>query len=76
LHGEESDNVDEKGYTDFSEFVGKQLSVWRHSMKALSKNEAITSSSPLPFALITAHDEQGRPNVIGLSWVTITSWDP
>lgn len=45
-------------------------------MKELSKNEAITLSSPLPFALITANDENGRPNAIGVSWVSITSWEP
>jgi flavin reductase (DIM6/NTAB) family NADH-FMN oxidoreductase RutF len=45
-------------------------------MKELSKNEAIILSSPLPFALITANDENDRPNAIGVSWVTITSWDP
>ncbi len=45
-------------------------------MKELSKNEAITLSSPLPFVLVTAIDENERPNAIGVSWVTITSWDP
>jgi flavin reductase (DIM6/NTAB) family NADH-FMN oxidoreductase RutF len=45
-------------------------------MKELSKNEAITLSSPLPFALVTSNDENGRPNAIGVSWVTISSWDP
>ncbi len=45
-------------------------------MKEISKNDAITMSSPLPFALITSTDEKGRPNAIGLSWVTITSWEP
>ncbi len=45
-------------------------------MKEISKNEAINLSSPLPFVLVTANDENNRPNVIGVSWVTITSWDP
>lgn len=45
-------------------------------MKELSKNEAIIQSSPLPFVLVTSIDENERPNVIGVSWVTITSWDP
>ncbi len=45
-------------------------------MKKLSKNEAINLSSPLPFVLITANDEHDRPNAIGISWVTICSWDP
>jgi len=45
-------------------------------MMEISKNEAITMSSPLPFVLVTSTDEQERHNVIGLSWVTITSWEP
>ena len=45
-------------------------------MKELSRNEAITLSSPLPFVLVTALDERGRPNAIGVSWVTICSWKP
>ena len=45
-------------------------------MREISKNDAITLSSPLPFALITSTDEQGKPNTIGLSWITITSWEP
>jgi flavin reductase (DIM6/NTAB) family NADH-FMN oxidoreductase RutF len=45
-------------------------------MKELSKNEAIILSSPLPFVLVTALDENDRPNAIGISWVTITSWNP
>ena len=45
-------------------------------MKELSKDEAITLCSPLPFVLVTANDEHDRPNAIGVSWVTITSWDP
>ena len=45
-------------------------------MKELSQNEAISFCSPLPFVLVTANDENDRPNAIGLSWVTITSWSP
>ncbi len=45
-------------------------------MKELKQNEAVTLSSPLPFALVTANDENDRPNIIGISWVTITSWKP
>ena len=45
-------------------------------IKELSKNEAIILSSPLPFVLVTSIDENKRPNAIGVSWVTITSWDP
>jgi flavin reductase (DIM6/NTAB) family NADH-FMN oxidoreductase RutF len=44
--------------------------------KEISKNEAIILSSPLPFVLVTSIDENKRPNIIGVSWVTITSWDP
>lgn len=45
-------------------------------MKELSQNEAVSLCSPLPFVLVTANDENDRPNAIGLSWVTITSWSP
>jgi flavin reductase (DIM6/NTAB) family NADH-FMN oxidoreductase RutF len=45
-------------------------------MKELKQNEAVTLSSPLPFVLVTANDENDRPNIIGISWVTITSWNP
>lgn len=45
-------------------------------MKELSKDEAISLCSPLPFVLVTAVDDKGRPNAIGVSWVSITSWEP
>lgn len=45
-------------------------------MKELSKDEAIALCSPLPFVLVTAVDDKGRANAIGVSWVTISSWDP
>jgi flavin reductase (DIM6/NTAB) family NADH-FMN oxidoreductase RutF len=45
-------------------------------MKELSRNEAITLSSPLPFVLVSVLDEKGKPNAIGVSWVTICSWSP
>jgi flavin reductase (DIM6/NTAB) family NADH-FMN oxidoreductase RutF len=45
-------------------------------MKEITKNEAITLSSPLPFALISVTDKNGSPNAIGVSWVSICSWDP
>ena len=47
-----------------------------NKMKKLTKNDAITLSSPLPFALITAIDQREKANAIGLSWVTICSWEP
>jgi flavin reductase (DIM6/NTAB) family NADH-FMN oxidoreductase RutF len=45
-------------------------------MQQLSRNDAITLSSPLPFALVTALDDNGRANAIGVSWVTVCSWSP
>jgi flavin reductase (DIM6/NTAB) family NADH-FMN oxidoreductase RutF len=45
-------------------------------MEELSKDEAISLCSPLPFVLVTALDDKERPNAIGVSWVTISSWDP
>jgi flavin reductase (DIM6/NTAB) family NADH-FMN oxidoreductase RutF len=45
-------------------------------MRELARNDAITLSSPLPFVLVTALDDRGRPNAIGVSWVSICSWKP
>jgi len=45
-------------------------------MKEISWNEAIELGSPYPYALATTIDKNGRPNVIGLAWWTITSWEP
>ncbi len=45
-------------------------------MQELTKNQAITLASPLPFVLVSALDEAGKPNAIGVSWVTFTSFDP
>lgn len=45
-------------------------------MSELSKTEAITLASPLPFALVTSMGQDAKANVIGVSWVTITSWEP
>jgi flavin reductase (DIM6/NTAB) family NADH-FMN oxidoreductase RutF len=45
-------------------------------MQELTKNQTITLASPLPFVLVSALDEAGKPNAIGVSWVTFTSWDP
>ena len=45
-------------------------------MQEISWNEAIELSSPYPYTLATALDRNGKPNVIGLAWWTITSWEP
>jgi flavin reductase (DIM6/NTAB) family NADH-FMN oxidoreductase RutF len=39
-------------------------------------NDAITIASPHPYVLATSVDAKGKPNIIGLAWWTICSWDP
>ena len=45
-------------------------------MKEITWNEAIELGSPYPYTLITTVDRDGKPNIMGLSWWTITSWEP
>jgi flavin reductase (DIM6/NTAB) family NADH-FMN oxidoreductase RutF len=45
-------------------------------MKEISWNEAIELGSPHPYALATTMGKDGRPNIIGLGWWTIVSWEP
>ena len=45
-------------------------------MKTLTEGEAVALSAPLPYALITSLDKNGRPNAMGASWVTRSSFDP
>jgi flavin reductase (DIM6/NTAB) family NADH-FMN oxidoreductase RutF len=42
----------------------------------MSWDEAITRSSPHPYALAVSVDPQGKPNAIGLGWWTVCSWEP
>lgn len=46
------------------------------SLKEISWNEALELASPYPYTLVTTVSKKGNPNIIGLSWWTITSWAP
>ena len=45
-------------------------------MKTITEGEAIELASPLPVALVTSLDKNGRPNALAVAWVTRTSFDP
>ncbi len=45
-------------------------------MKQLTAGEGMRLISPLPYAVVTCLDPDGRPNAIGVSWLTITSIEP
>lgn len=45
-------------------------------MKEISWNKAIELGSPYPYVLVTTISDKGRPNIIGISWWTIVSWNP
>ncbi len=45
-------------------------------MKKLSENEAFARSAPMVYTVVTCQDESGKPNALGVSWVTRTSFEP
>ncbi len=45
-------------------------------MKEISWNEAIELGSPYPYTLVVTLDKEGKPDIMGVSWWTICSWDP
>ena len=45
-------------------------------MQNLKESEAIALSAPLPYALVTSIDKNGRPNAMGIAWATRTSFNP
>ncbi len=45
-------------------------------MKTLTENEAFALVSPCPFTLLTSLNQQKKPYVMGISWVTRTSLNP
>lgn len=45
-------------------------------MKEFDRHEAFELASPFPYALAITLDRRERPNIIGLSWWTFTSWNP
>lgn len=45
-------------------------------MKILNESEAVALSAPFVYTLISSLDREGRPNVMGASWATRTSFQP
>lgn len=45
-------------------------------MDEIDPNLGFSMVSPLPYILITSVDNEGRPNVMGASWVTKLSFEP
>ncbi len=45
-------------------------------MKTLTPGEAFARSAPMVYTVVTCLDEMDRPNALGVSWVTRTSWSP
>jgi flavin reductase (DIM6/NTAB) family NADH-FMN oxidoreductase RutF len=45
-------------------------------LKEIKWSDAITIASPHPYVLGACMDAEGKPNIIGLAWWTICSWDP
>jgi flavin reductase (DIM6/NTAB) family NADH-FMN oxidoreductase RutF len=45
-------------------------------MKTLTPEEAFARSAPMVYTVVTCLDELGKPNALGVSWVTRTSRDP
>ncbi|HTY14468.1 MAG TPA: flavin reductase family protein [Methanoregulaceae archaeon] len=45
-------------------------------MKTLSPDDAFARSAPMVYTVVTCLDELGKPNALGVSWVTRASWSP
>jgi flavin reductase (DIM6/NTAB) family NADH-FMN oxidoreductase RutF len=45
-------------------------------METLSQDDAFARSAPMVYTVVTSVDEQGKPNALGVSWVTRTSFEP
>jgi len=45
-------------------------------MQTLTHNEGAALAAPMIYSLVTSLDTNGRPNALGVSWVTRTSLDP
>ncbi|HYA32376.1 MAG TPA: flavin reductase family protein [Candidatus Bathyarchaeia archaeon] len=45
-------------------------------MQTVTPKEAAVLSAPMIYSLVTSLDVNGKPNVLGVSWVTRTSFDP
>jgi flavin reductase (DIM6/NTAB) family NADH-FMN oxidoreductase RutF len=45
-------------------------------MEPLDVDSAISLAAPLPYALVTSVDGEGRPNAMGVAWITRVSFSP
>jgi flavin reductase (DIM6/NTAB) family NADH-FMN oxidoreductase RutF len=45
-------------------------------MREVDRHEAFELASPFPYVLVVTLDKRERPNIIGISWWSFTSWDP
>ncbi|HWQ18286.1 MAG TPA: flavin reductase family protein [Methanotrichaceae archaeon] len=45
-------------------------------MKTLTESEAVALCEPMPYALVTSLDRNGRANALGVAWVTRASFSP
>jgi flavin reductase (DIM6/NTAB) family NADH-FMN oxidoreductase RutF len=45
-------------------------------MQTLTPNEGGVLAAPMIYSLVTSLDINGKPNALGVSWVTRTSFDP
>jgi flavin reductase (DIM6/NTAB) family NADH-FMN oxidoreductase RutF len=45
-------------------------------MQEIERHKAFELASPFPYVLVVTQDKRDRPNIMGLSWWTYTSWDP
>lgn len=45
-------------------------------MRRIDWDQALTLLSPHSYALVSSVDANGRPNLMGVGWWTIVSWDP
>lgn len=45
-------------------------------MQKLRWDDALTLMSPHPYALVSTIDAQGRPNLMGVAWFSVVSWQP
>jgi len=45
-------------------------------MQRLTPNQGAALAAPMIYSLVTSLDTNGRPNALGVSWVTRTSLDP
>jgi flavin reductase (DIM6/NTAB) family NADH-FMN oxidoreductase RutF len=46
------------------------------NMQTLTPQEAGMLAAPMIYSLVTSLDTNGKPNALGVSWVTRTSFDP